>query len=82
MKINTDRIGVFLKDTLNPQYYFKPDTDFNIKELFPEAIKAISIYHDGPNIIRVEIPINTLIKLVKSGGSVAVTNNRYNSLEY
>lgn len=81
-KINTDRVGVFTEKGLSPQMWFTPSSDFKISELYPDAIRAISTYHDGPNVIRLDIPLDLSIKFKSSGGSGSITGERYNTLQY
>ncbi len=81
MKINTDTVFVFTEKTLNPQHRFKPDSDFKIKDKYPNAIRAISIYHSGPDIVRIDIPVDKTIKFTPSGGDgVIIGGSSYNSL--
>ena len=82
MKVNTDTVAIFTLKTLNPQHRFKPDADFKILDKYPDAIKAISEYHEGADIARISIPIDKKIKFTRSGGSGAVTGGSYNSLEF
>jgi hypothetical protein len=82
MKINTDTIGVFTGKTLNPKISFTPSSDFTIAELYPEAIRAISVYHDGPDIIRIDIPIDVKIRFTRAGGGGSRIGGAYNLLQF
>ena len=84
MKVNCNKIGIFTRAGVNPQEYMKPlmiDGKSIISEI-PNAVKAIGIYNDGADIVRIEIPIDKQLHYSCAGGSACTTGGSYPSLSW
>ena len=85
IKTNCNTIGIFTGAGLNPHQYINKPAMIDGKSIlseFPTAIKAIAIYNDGAEVIRIELPLSEVITYNLAGGSACITGGAYPSLSW